>query len=122
MARPDLKQGYFDVTWTVSAPRWVEELDNRFHREYLAAPVEARALDKTPKETPLMQVRTQTARTKAGTVGQVLNPATGDIVWESSPFASPLTDTDGRTLKGVGTLAIDAADAKVADVLKGLFA
>jgi len=76
------------------------------------------------KEThTIMNVTTTTVRVKGGDVGQIVSEQTDAILWQSSPFSTPVTDpATGKVLTHTSSLALEAADAKVESILTALFA
>lgn len=74
----------------------------------------------TPTESePDMNIMTTYAKTKAGTVGQILHKDT--IVWESAPQQDE-KDDKGKVVRNASTVAVDVAEAHVDEVVANLFA
>lgn len=85
-------------------------------------------LDKLTTEGPsttnteseiIMNISTTYAKTKAGTVGQILHKDT--IVWESGPQEDE-KDDEGRVVRTATTVALDVANEHVDEVVAELFA
>lgn len=67
----------------------------------------------------IMNISTTYAKTKAGTVGQILHKDT--IVWESGPQEDE-KDDEGRVVRTATTVALDVANDHVDEVVAELFA
>jgi len=107
---------------------WTYTSDNRYRQVVPPLNGSEHIYDVDPScKTPLtketnVKFLTKTQRTMAGYVGQIVDEnENGEILWESEPFED-IIDDDHNLLKEGADLAIVAAQEKLTEVKKGLFA